>query len=141
MAKVSNKPAPETLKSVLDTLPKEVVLPAGYTLGRRMTAPLISLTYNQQLIIQVEGEMSSQDSAKATTEGGKPMVVVPIINMADGEFMHLIVPTVLESAFTRVPGGYVGKRFLVHQGPKPIGKRYFSVELYEVSGGPARAGG
>lgn len=104
----------------------------GYKLSKRITSNLFSLTYNTKLAFRVEGEMIKQDSAKKAEEDGKPMTVMPVINMETGESLTMIVPTVLESALNRVVGGYVGKQFFAVQGAKPKGKRYFDVELYEL---------
>ncbi len=63
------------------------------------------------------------------------MSVMSIVNLLSGENETMIVPTVLESALKRVPGGYVGKSFAAKQGPKAPGKRYFEIELYELDAG------
>lgn len=110
--------------------------PKGYRAKRLVTTRLVSLTYNNDLAFRVIGEMSAQQSAQGSDQGkDKPMTVAPVELLEDGEEVTLIIPTVLESALRRVPGGYVGKMFLAKQGAKPKGKRYFDIQLVELEDG------
>lgn len=132
--KATTEAATGTALSLID--PEKVTVDLkGYKLGRRVTTPLVSLTYNAKLYVKVEGEMSSAATASEAKVRDKPMVTVPCIDLETGESITLIVPTVLESSLKRVPGGYVGKSFVVLQGPKMPNKGYFQIELFELEGG------
>lgn len=111
----------------------EISLP-GYSIKRRVTTPLYSLTHNGPLYFRVEGEVVTGGMSAGRTDKDKPMAVVPVVNLETGEEVALICPTVLESALMRTPGGYVGKPFYAIQGPRAPGKRYFQIELFELSG-------
>lgn len=114
---------------------KKVEVPKGYRAKKLITTPLVSLTYNNDFAFEIEGEMSAQQSQIEKEGKDKPMTVAPVIDLSSGESVTLIIPTVLESALRRVPGGYVGKKFLAKQGAKPKGKRYFHVDLIELEDG------
>lgn len=114
-------------------LPPE--LAKKFSIGRKAINALVSLTHETQLFFKPIGEIVRQESAKSAEAGGKPMSVLAIVNLETDEEQTMIVPTVLESALLRTPGGYVGKSFAAKQGPKAPGKRYFEIELYELDGG------
>jgi hypothetical protein len=112
---------------------KEVALKVeGLKVKRRVTVPLKLLQTGEQFTFRAEGEVSGGEEGSARKGFDKAMTILPCMNLEDGEFVSLIVPTVLESALKRVPGGYVGKSFCAIQGPKMPGKRYHQVELFEL---------
>lgn len=110
-------------------------VPRGYKVGRRMTSPLLLLSAEKSLSFIVDGDITEQEGKVAAKDGGKPMAIVPITRMDTGEEANLVVPTVVESALRRTPGGYVGKAYLVEFQGKRNGKRYNDYEVYELEDG------
>lgn len=134
---MAKKPEPtsEAVTAVTGKPPLPENLPRGYRIARRATAPLISISHEKELAFIVDGEIVEQDSAMSSTPGGRAMRVVAITRMDTGEEANLVVPTVMESALRRTPGGYVGKAFLVQHIGKRAGKRYNDIEVYELEDG------
>jgi len=103
----------------------------GLKLGKRLILPLTSLTHIEGRAIACRFDSEIVTGA-ATTGKDKPMASAAVTDLATGEQIQLVIPTVLESNLARVVGGYVGKNFFIAQGDKVPGKKYFHFELFEL---------
>lgn len=126
----------ETLPTTTQEAGPKVNLPANvaknYRLGQRITVPIHSLTHHGDIACLFLGEISTQAVKEDATSKDKPMAVALVRDLDTGHERTLIVPTVLEAALRRVPGGYKDKAFMVAQGPKMPGKRYYQIELFQL---------
>lgn len=134
MAK-NDKPSEEATRAVVGGATPPTKPPRGYKVARRVTAPLISIVHEKELSFIVDGEMSASNHTDGDDKKQAPMTVVPVTRLDTGEEATLIVQTVMESAFRRTPGGYVGKAFLVQLTGKTPGKRYHNIEVFELEDG------
>ncbi len=107
----------------------------GMVVKRRVTVPLKNLQTGEEFYFKVEGELAGGEHEEGRPGFDKAMTVCPVIDLQTGESITLIVPTVLQSALKRTPGGYVGKSFLAQKGAKAAGKRYHTIELFELEAG------
>lgn len=107
----------------------------GFTVKSAVTKPLFSLKHQPTLAVKITAAIMETDisfsEVQNTTQ--KPRVV-ECINLETGEEGMLIASAVVESSLMRnyADGSYVGKCFLFQAGTIKEGKKYRTVQVYEI---------
>lgn len=95
--------------------------------------PLISLAHTPNVSIEVTGEFYRMHAPGLSRNEDGNVTVLPVVDNETGEIGNLLSTAVLESTLTKLPGGYVGKKFEIEAGEPKGENKYRPVKVYELS--------
>lgn len=105
----------------------------GFTRKRQVNVPLISMAHRDRLYCLVNGEITQAPMGSFARSDSKTVPVCHVTDLESGQDGLLICTALVESALTKCPGGYVGKRFEISQGTPIPGKRYRALDVFELA--------
>ena len=98
-----------------------------------LTVPPLSFKLRTLAYVRVLTAMHESASVGDEDDGRAPATICRVVNLADGKEYDFLVPTLVQSAWTRYGGEYVGKCFEVRMSKDAApGKRYKTAEVYEI---------
>lgn len=105
----------------------------------RVTKPLLSMKHQPLLYVKILSEPAESDIVIGETRGKEKMKVAEVVNLLTGEESLLICSTVVLSTFEKLKGdnpdapvSIVGRCFKLKSGDIKEGKKYRTVDIYEI---------
>jgi hypothetical protein len=103
---------------------------------RQVTVGTLKLVNDQELFLKILTPMTTSAQVRKNADGTleKPATVVRALDLSTGEDVQVVVPTVLQSNLnTHFPNdSYVGKAFSITMHAQATGKRYRTVDVWEI---------
>lgn len=110
------------------------VQPTGqvsFKIKKRLTVPIISMAHTEQLFVEILNDIETRviEGFGKGERGG--VELLRIKNLQDNQEYDLVVSAVIKSTL-QTAGDYVGKKYLFKAGLIREGKKYRTVDIYEL---------
>lgn len=112
--------------------PKTETKPFTPKVKKKLVLPILPLEQFKPVYVKVTASIYEGKTIEGTKE--KQADILPCVNLATGEEVHVLVPTVVKSVLEQTyrDSDYVGKGFEIVKGEQPEGKRYFQYTVNEL---------
>ena len=103
---------------------------------KQVTVPTLKLESEKPAFVRFETQMTTSNTSRVDREGKpeKPATVARVFNLDTEEYNQIVCPEVLKSNLnTHYPNeSYVGKHFEIVMHAQAAGKRYRTVDIFEI---------